>query len=279
MVHRSHRPRRACLFLGIRLDHLVHLGKELRTLARVERCECRCEEGNANRAVLGEEMVLDNGHVATQSAIHERSEWSHEGFSHSYRIHPEDLWMRLEHNAKLRLREPLGFFLVDLQLATYVVECQHCIDRRIDRSIDVCSQLVIQEVIAIGEERRHRNLGKHIVDDLIGRVERGIPGVELSHERVAYGNDLIDRSAILSLKEQESLVLELQVLEGKLHRTIGIVRSRQHLGKVFLKMYLCGKESEESQEGNHRRPIDRTMCSEIVIYLDAELCHNAISPL
>ena len=187
--------------------------------------------------------------------------------------------MGLEHYAHLRLRKLLSFFLVDLQLTTHMVERQHGVNRRIDRSINVGSQLIIQEVVTIGKERRHRNLGKHIVDDLIGRVERGIPGVELSHKRVAHGNDLIDRGAILSLKEQESLVLELQILESKFHRTISIVRGRQHLGKVFLKMYLCGKEPEECQEGNHRSPINRTMCAEIVIYLDAELCHNAISPL
>ena len=114
MVHRCHLSRRACLFLCIRPDHLIHLGKELRALARVERCEGRREESYADCAVLGEEMVLYDSHVAAQSAIHERSEWSHESLAHSYRVHPEDLGMGLEHYAHLRLRKLLGFFLVDL---------------------------------------------------------------------------------------------------------------------------------------------------------------------
>ena len=87
-----------------------------------------------------------------------------------------------------------------------------------------------------------------LIEHILNGVAHGVTLQECIHKLVTYFREVFDT---LSLKEQESLVLDFQIGKSQFGGAILVLRRGHQLINVLLQMNTGGKPAQYEEEGSH----------------------------
>ena len=238
-------------------------------LARVGGGIHRRDEGHAHGGIRHEEVAFQ-GLVATRRALRQGFQLVGQDIAQAQRVHLQQFGEGLPHG----LAEVLA---VGRHLANKVLTRQQGVEGGVGRSINISRELDGQIVYDIGHQVV-RQAVEHVAYDPCGRVAGGVPGQERVHKSVTGRNNLRNGGAVLSLEQQEGLVLDAQVGKGQLGAAVLVLRRGHQLVDVLLQMNLQREPAQHAEQQQHRRPAHGTVAAEEAVNTNAKCGHTPISP-
>ena len=166
-------------------------------------------------------------------------EWLQLLCQHIAHAHRVNLYQLGQHLAHLTLHVSI----VLLHLTGEMLYGQQGIETGIGRCIDIGRQMGHHIVGTI----QHQVFWQ-LVEHILNGVAHGVTLQECIHKLVTYFREVFDT---LSLKEQESLVLDFQIGKSQFGGAILVLRRGHQLINVLLQMNTGGKPAQYEEEGNH----------------------------
>ena len=145
--------------------------------------------------------------------------------------------------------------MVLLHLTDEMLTRQEAIEPHVGRSIDIGREMTTQIVYPVHHQILRQAI-KHII--------YGILLQERLHKRITNLYQTLRIRFCATLKQEEHLILDLQIGKGQLRRAVLILRRWHQLVDILLQAYLQGKIAEEEEHPHHQQPEYWPMMTEIL---------------